>query len=376
MRIAFLLFSLLLFCTFISSKAAMGRHAARMRDLVRKSNNQAAAKKSVERARTLKIGMLNINGWKPEREVDVRAVVESQGLDIMCIVESKMRAEDRKKITLKGYKVFEQRRSDADADRKGGGLAMLISDAGGVIAHRYSPDIAEPTLAYVAKERLWVRYDSAQGKTAICAAYLGFQSTTDKYADWNDGIYRVLSKEVFTLRGLGYRVIIAGDFNGWCGADLSKGGIPGNRAKVNPNGQRLLDFLSGNSLVHLNGAVRSPGDWTSKYTTGLWTRHASDYESSTIIDYILVSAEHLGSTIDMKVDDQGRLGGGSDHNMIVARFRDRFVRSSNIAMYRKKSGWRVNDDTDWEPFNKLVTAQLADLSADHGTVESLGELPT
>ena len=72
----------------------------------------------------------------------------------------------------------------------------------------------------------------------------------------------------------------------------------------------FLEFLLENNLVNVNAAVRVPGDWDTRICKGLWTRHASDYVSSSIIDYVLVSAEHIGSVVSMTVDENGVHGGG------------------------------------------------------------------
>lgn len=130
---------------------------------------------------------------------------------------------------------------------------------------------------------------------------------------WNDGIYKVLSDEIFALRGKGYRILMKGDFNGWVGNVLAKGGIPGNRKEVNVNGRRFKQFLKENNMTHLNGAVRVQGDWGTRVSTGVWTRHAPVYSSSTVLDYLVVSVEHLESIVSFEVDECGSLGGHSSY---------------------------------------------------------------
>ena len=105
--------------------------------------------------------------WRAERELEIEQTVASQDLDTVLLVETKLRTEARKKIKIEGYKAFERRRSDADEDKKGGGICILTRTKGGQDFRAYNPDIPEPSLQYVNKERIWVTYDSARGRTAI-----------------------------------------------------------------------------------------------------------------------------------------------------------------------------------------------------------------
>ena len=98
--------------------------------------------------------------WRAERELEIEQTVASQDLDTVLLVETKLRTEARKKIKIEGYKAFE-RRSDADEDKKGGGIYILTRTKGGQDFRAYNPDIPEPSLQYVNKERIWVTYDSA-----------------------------------------------------------------------------------------------------------------------------------------------------------------------------------------------------------------------
>ena len=109
-----------------------------------------------------------------------------------------------------------------------------------------------PALACVNSERLWIKYKSDHGITAICTVYLGFQADDNRHQDWNEGIYKVLADEIWDLR--------------------------------------------------VNAAVRTQGNWDSRICKGLWIRHASDYVSSSILDYVVVSSEHLGTIVEMVVD--------------------------------------------------------------------------
>ena len=77
-------------------------------------------------------------------------------VDIMCVTETKIRLEDRDKIKMDGFEVHETRRADADDDKQGGGLAILIRKKDGIIFKQNNARIQEERHALVEKERLWV----------------------------------------------------------------------------------------------------------------------------------------------------------------------------------------------------------------------------
>ena len=144
---------------------------------------------------------------------------------------------------------------------------------------------------------------------------MGCQYSDDRHHQWNSTIYRVVQKEAFQLRSKGYRVIFLGDFNGHIG-DVVGEGVPGNASDVNANGRKFLDFLEITDSKHVNGDRR--------LTTGLWTRQRGG--SKSIIDFAVVSSEHMNTVISLLVDDCGELGGGSDHNWLILDLTDNFVR--------------------------------------------------
>ena len=124
-----LLFFLLLLVS-ASGGLGMARHAARMANFRRRNVNKRLAERNklaVDHHKVLKTGLLNVNGWRAERELEIEQTVASHGLDIVLLVETKLRTEDRKRIKVEGYKTFERRRSDADLDKNGGGLCISSS---------------------------------------------------------------------------------------------------------------------------------------------------------------------------------------------------------------------------------------------------------
>ena len=310
----------------------------------------------------MKMACLNVNGWTDQSRHDVLSAIEAKNTDVFSIVETKLRVEDKKRIKIPGFEVVESRRENADNDKKGGGLACCMRKNTGVGFSRLDPEIIRPELQYVDRERLWVTYQSQGGKTAVATVYLGFQASDDHHSEWNAGILEVLADEVRDLRGKGFRVLLQGDFNSWVGADLNQGGIPGNRPKhPNKNGQMFLNFLAASSLTHVNGAVRQEGNWETRFSKGLWTRHSTDHRSSTVLDYVVVSTEHLETVQEMLIDQEGVFGGDSDHNMLFTTVSDKFISvRANTAVYRP--GWNIEQGTDMSKFKRVVQRELDQLA--------------
>ena len=194
---------------------------------------------------------------------------------------------------------------------------------------------------------------SLTSKTAFCGLYMGCQYGDNRHGQWNGIMYDVVQREAFALRSKGYRVIYLGDFNGHLGDNPVEGGLIGNTHGVNPNGRRLLNFISVTDSVNVNSLCSVPGDWTTRVCDGLWTRQRGGFSS--IIDFVLISKEHANTIVSMYVDDKGVLGGGSDHNWIIFDVEDRFVKKLRITnLTLKKDRWNISDEQDWEPFKANV----------------------
>ena len=332
----------------------MARHKYR---LSKHRKNRAENNQILDRRRVLRLGCLNADGWKDQTEFDILAAIETKNLDVFSVNETHFRKGD-KKLQVPGFTVFESRRDEGRHDKKGGGIACLVRKSMGVAFKKFSPQISKPVLNYVDSERLWVTYQSQQGKSAICSLYLGFNAGDGRHEAWNRGIYEVLSEEVLQLRSQGYRIIMMGDFNSHVGSVLEQGGIPGNRPQaVNKNGEMFLSFLAENNLCHLNGAVKVQGDWSTRICQGLWTRHAKDYSNSTVLDYVVVSSEDFGTVQGMEVDQGAVFGGASDHNMIFARLTDQFVSVRPRPKVQKMS-WSVDENTNFSKFRSVVQREL------------------
>ena len=153
-----------------------------------------------------------------------------------------------------------------------------------------------------------------------------------------------------------------------------RGGIPGNREKVTPNGELFLSFLRSNDLTNINSATRLLNGREERICKGLWTRHASDYVSSSILDYLVVTKEHLSSVKEMIVDQDGVYGGSSDHNMLFSRWTDKFINIPKVQPPRKPA-WNI-EEADWGKFRSIVDKEISETKINAGSIEHLSTLLT
>ena len=158
--------------------------------------------------------------------------------------------------------------------------------------------------------------ESGGVKTAICGAYFGCQTPDDRHGEWNERMYQTLHQEQSVLRSMGYRIVFLADFNAHVGNDPSTG-IVGNNPDVNPNGTRFLDFLHRTSMRHIKGMRH--------LSSGFWSRQRG--HSKSVLDYGVISEEHLPSVVSMLVYSDGYFGGGSDHNWLFLVLSDKFLNS-------------------------------------------------
>ena len=321
----------------------------------------------VGRKHALSLGLLNVDGFSPSALEDVKAAVRMKSLDVCVILETKRRYEEvGSDIGIPGYNVREIRRSDAADDRGGGGLAYYTKQSDGILFKEYLPPIADPALHYVRNERFWLTAESLVMKTAICGLYLGCQYGDDRFGIWNEGMFAVLQAEAATLRAQGYRIVYLGDFNSHIGSVPGQG-VPNNHDDVNLNGERFLRFLEDGSFCHVNGIDR--------LTTGRWTRQRGG--SKSILDYAVVSSEHLHTVQSLLVDEAGLLGGGSDHNFLVLVLDDVFVKKKRLLHFQpQRRRWNRLDNVDWAPFQAVVQEKLGRLSPEDFSVDQLASLVT
>ena len=314
----------------------------------------------VQSKKLLRTSFLNVDGLNELTLDDVSSTVTSKDSDIVFLVETKRREEETGiDISLPGYTLHEARRSNLAGDKDGGGIALYTKLTDGILFKRHLPNIIDQADAFVNNERVWMVVESQKCKTAICGLYLGCQYGDDRHGDWNDAIYRVVQQEAFALRSKGYRVCYLGDFNGHIGNTPGQG-IIGNTSDINPNGRRFLNFLQITNSRHINGECRVPGQWTTRLAKGLWTRQRSGHSS--IIDFGVISSEHLHSVVSMEIDDQGKYGGGSDHNWIFLDLSDKFVKQKRISNQPvRKERWNIKEDQDWSGFSEHILESVSSL---------------
>ena len=240
------------------------------------------------------MALLNVDGLRETQFDIVNNTISAKSPDICVILETKFRKEQVDiNVKIDGYEYIDRRRSNASLDRPGGGLIMYTrNDNDGCKINEYIPTISNPDHAFVHNERIWVTVTSSKFKTAVCGVYFGFQAGDDRHGTWNDILYNVLQQEIFELRQAGFRILIVGDFNAHVGNVLGVG-IVGNHPGINQNGRRFLRFLEETNSVHLNGACRVNGDWSSRVSEGLWSWNRGGI--STVIDYGVVSNLDLNS---------------------------------------------------------------------------------
>ena len=304
---------------------------------------------------SLNIGLLNVDGFSEQAKWDIDNTMGRKNLDVCILLETKRRREEIPlAVDIEGYDTLECRRSDAAGDKAGGGILLYTKNTNGLAFKEYKPKILNPEHGFVNNERMWVTIDSLKQKTAVCGIYMGFQASDDRHGEkWNDIIYQVLRSEMRDLRQAGYRVILKGDFNCHVGSVLGKG-VVGNHPSINKNGERFLKFLEETNACHVNGACRVQGDWSTRISKGLWTRQRGGV--STILDYGVITLEHLDSVKSFVIDDKGDFPSGSDHNWSFFEVEDHFVNKRKVPSNKsvRKPRWNFGDAYDWSEFTQCV----------------------
>ena len=299
----------------------------------------------LDRKKNLKYSLLNVDGLTLDSFEDVKDTLDRTKPDVCFLLETKRREEEiGSNVEIPDYTLHEVRRSDAAGDKGGGGLAVYTRQVDGLVFQEYSPAIIDKDSHFVRNERIWITTESLSFKSAVCGAYFGCQQPDNRNERWNSAIYAVIHEEAMVLKRQGYRVTILADFNGHIGCQEGVG-IIGNNPDINPNGQLLIDFIQGGGFKHVNGEQH--------LTTGLWTRQRGT--SRSILDLALVCEEDLCKVGNLKIDDKGEYGGSSDHNWLFLTLKDSFVRKRRILnLPVKKSGWKIQPETDWTPFQELT----------------------
>ena len=141
--------------------------------------------------------------------------------------------------------------------------------------------------------------------------------------------------------------------------------MPGNNRDVNLNGRRFFRFLGDNDCIHINGAAN--------VTQGLWTRQRAGVSS--VIDFGVISVEHLHTVKSMMIDDQCVYPSGSDHNWLFIDLFDKFVRKiRKTNQQSRKKTWDFRDDFNWNAFAHEVQHLVGAVDYVHYDPDELAKL--
>ena len=312
----------------------------------------------INKRKTLSLLYFNTRGLSQSSLSDIKVALDRKKVDIAVIVETHHRLEQTfTECSIDDYKVFETRRSDVSEDKSGGGILVYCKTSEGLMIKQFSPIIEEENLLFVNNERIWILCDSVGFKTAICGVYMGCQFVDNRNEAWNSKIYSVIMKEQSDLRRKGYRIVFLGDMNGHIG-NLPGTGVYGNKPDVNSNGRQLLQFVKDAEMRMVNNMCLTKGKCGQHVCrplcSGTWTRQISN--SSSIIDYVLISNEHSLGIESMTIDDSSLgFGGDSDHNMILVTIKDYLVVKSIISgLLLSKSIWNIKDNQDFTIYSEKV----------------------
>ena len=121
-------------------------------------------------------------------------------------------------------------------------------------------------------------------------------------------IYATLQHELAVLQGKGYKCMILGDLNGHVGVPPL--GIEGNHTRVNSNGELLPNFIGINDLTMINK--------DQNICQGTFTRITPN-SGTTILDYVLVSANAKQDITEMIIDEERDVLSTSDHVLVTVK---------------------------------------------------------
>ena len=62
---------------------------------------------ALDRRSSIRLGFLNVNGWSSQSKEDVCKAIEARCIDVFSLVETQRTVEDKDKIKVQGFDVFE-----------------------------------------------------------------------------------------------------------------------------------------------------------------------------------------------------------------------------------------------------------------------------
>ena len=220
---------------------------------------------------------------------------------------------------------------------------------------KWSPSLDEKE--WVNNERVWILFQNSKDRIAICSVYMACESPLNNdYKTWNDLIYAELDRELKVLENDGYKCVIVGDLN----VGLLPRGIEGNRAGVNYNGKKLLNFIERNNLLMVNQ--------DKNICLGTFTRVTP--HSSSNLDYLLVSKSMSNDVLRMGIDSDVELLSGSDH--LAIRFDLNLMGAVNMSM-EPKQGFFLSEKQDMGIAKKEMDRQMDEIDWDSLSLNEWGE---
>ena len=116
-------------------------------------------------------------------------------------------------------------------------------------AHEWRPSTPS-SMKYVSNERQWLLIQGSTERLAFLHVYVACQSKkSDKYLQWNEDLFHLLTEETILLRNQGFTILALGDFNTRVG---QLPGLEGNTPDTNKNFPMFMTFIQAANLVIIN----------------------------------------------------------------------------------------------------------------------------
>ena len=195
-------------------------------------NNYVRQPVTVEKASLLKIGYSNIGlrGLSSRSLQEATGFAEEEELDILFLSELKLQEGDTSfKREVKGFDVHESLRVSG----KAGGMLAMVKETRNLNYDFWDGNL-EQEEGWLAAERMWIRLQHGNRKTAVCGIYARVNKPS--YYDKNRVLWNKIEEEMTVLTNLGYSCSVIGDMNAHIGS-TGPHGIKGNPHGINQNGQ-------------------------------------------------------------------------------------------------------------------------------------------
>ena len=108
----------------------------------------------------------------------------------------------------------------------------------------------------------------------------------------------------------------------------------------------------------------------NRRSSGLWTWKRDN--NTTVLDYALLSSEHIDSFESMYIDDTNFYGGDSDHNVLFVVLSECLVIPKMFSQFKvDKPTWDIHPDQDWSNYTRAVSKHLSKINS--SSVQSLSQ---